>query len=91
MYTLIVKNTKVLYTTVDAISLPSNTGKITFTQQPFDVETSVGGGDINENNCTLVTDIETIPEDFVGCKYIYTIENGFEVNPDYIDPATMEE
>lgn len=31
-------------------------------------------------------EVDSIPDDFVQAKYLYTTENGFELNPDWQDP-----
>jgi len=41
--------------------------------------------DCDSNNVNIFS-VNAIPEDWIGCKYIYTEENGFELSPDWIDP-----
>ena len=45
--------------------------------------------DMNTSNSELVTGV-TPPEDWAGNKYFWN-NNGWELNPDWVDPATMEE
>ncbi len=85
MYNLITKNDVVLYITEDSISLPSMASKITFIQQPFNREVTVGGQDINNLNAEIKITTDSLPEDFIGCKYVYTTE--FELNPNYREPV----
>ena len=41
--------------------------------------------DLNLENATIHEDIEhTLPEDFEGFKYCYTLEDGFTLNPDFV-------
>ena len=40
--------------------------------------------DMNKNNATLI-DITSIPNDWVGGKYLY--DNGFNINPNWVEPA----
>lgn len=35
---------------------------------------------------TVVFNSDLIPEDWTGNKYFYTEQNGFELNPEWIDP-----
>jgi hypothetical protein len=44
-------------------------------------------GDMGTENSYLFTGIESgIPEDWTGCKYTYTTEDGFILNPSWIEP-----
>lgn len=83
MYNLITKNDLVLYITEDEINLPSMNATITFVQQPFNSEVTVGGGDVNTDSCIVKTTNESIPLGFVGTKYKYTTT--FELNEAYIE------
>lgn len=41
--------------------------------------------DMNERNAELIEGIESIPPDYIGCKYLY--EDGeFTLNPEYVEP-----
>ena len=58
-------------------------------------QTSVGDpvtmyiGDCNSTNVTLIEDV-TPPADWTGHKYFYTAADGWQSNPDWVDPATIE-
>lgn len=43
-------------------------------------------GDCNSSNADLYTGV-TDPGDWQGWKYLYTTENGWELNPDWDPPA----
>lgn len=45
--------------------------------------------DMNASNSELVTGV-TSPEDWAGNKYFWK-NSTWELNPDWVDPATMEE
>ena len=45
--------------------------------------------DMNASNSELVAGV-TPPEDWTGDKYFWK-NNAWELNPDWVDPATMEE
>ena len=36
-------------------------------------------------------EVKEIPEGVAPQKFIYTVENGFEENPDYVDPKPMDQ
>ena len=44
-------------------------------------------GDCNSFNATLFTDV-TPPEDWIGCKYLYTQADGWKVDPAYREPGS---
>ena len=35
-----------------------------------------------------VYEVESIPEDFSTIKYCYNVQNGFYINPNYVDPES---
>jgi hypothetical protein len=43
-------------------------------------------GDCNSSNVTLFENV-TPPDDWCGCKYLYTAENGWELNPNWVEPV----
>ena len=61
-----------------------------------DNQTSVGNpvtlyiGDCNSTNVTLIENV-TPPDDWTGHKYFYTTADGWQSNPNWIDPATIED
>jgi hypothetical protein len=58
-------------------------------------QTSVGDpvtmyiGDCNSTNVTLVENV-TPPAEWTGRKYFYTAADGWQLNPNWVDPATEE-
>jgi hypothetical protein len=44
--------------------------------------------DCNSSNVTLIENV-TQPEGWTGCKYVYTVANGWQLNPDWIDPTSI--
>ena len=58
-------------------------------------QTSVGDpvtlyiADCNSTNVTLVENV-TPPADWFGHKYLYTAADGWQSNPNWVDPATEE-
>ena len=58
-------------------------------------QTSVGDpvtmyiADCNSTNVTLVENV-TPPVDWTGHKYFYTAADGWQLNPDWVDPLTQE-
>lgn len=42
--------------------------------------------DLNENNAVMIEGVASLPEDFVGCKYLWQ-EGEFAPNPAYVEPV----
>jgi|TARA_Y100000015_G_scaffold1970_1_gene1943 hypothetical protein len=46
--------------------------------------------DCNLSNVTLIENV-TPPADWTGHKYFYTATDGWQSNPDWVDPATIDD
>lgn len=61
-----------------------------------DNQTSVGDpvtmyiADCNSTNVTLIENV-TPPADWAGHKYFYTAADGWQSNPNWVDPATIDD
>jgi len=49
--------------------------------------------DLNTTNATLIEDINesSVPSDWIGNKYIYTETDGWQENPDWVEPIDQPE
>lgn len=45
--------------------------------------------DCDSSNVQLFENVES-PTDWYGCKYLYTADNGWELNPDWVEPESTE-
>ena len=41
---------------------------------------------VTNSKNAYIAQVDSVPEDFVSQKYIYTEQNGFELNPEWVDP-----
>ena len=41
---------------------------------------------VTNSKNAYIKQVDSVPDDFASSKYIYTEQNGFELNPEWIDP-----